>query len=185
MEKSKKWSVRDLCFIGVFVAIIAVLAQVSIPMPGGIPMTLQTFAVPLAAIVLGWKKGMIAAVVYILLGAAGAPVFTQFSGGLARVIGPTGGFIFSFPIMAFIVGFGAERCREFKGIKPLWLATALALGSIVNLSMGMIHLSILNQITLAAAFSAAVAPFILLEVIKMALAFVVGPQLWRLLQKIM
>ncbi len=73
--------IRDICYIALFTALIAVLAQISIPLPGGVPLTLQTFAVPLAGLVLGSKRGTIATAVYVLLGAVGVPVFAGFSVG--------------------------------------------------------------------------------------------------------
>ena len=91
--------VKDICYIALFTALIAILAQISIPLPGGVPLTLQTFAVPLAGLVLGSKRGTIATVVYVLLGAVGVPVFSNFTVGLGIVLVLTGGFIVSFPLM--------------------------------------------------------------------------------------
>ena len=65
-----KFSVRDICYAGLFAAVIAVMAQISIPMPLGVPMTMQTFAITLAAVVLGSKLSAIASLVYLALGAA-------------------------------------------------------------------------------------------------------------------
>lgn len=104
-------SVKDLCAIGMFVTIIAICAQISIPMPIGVPMTLQTFAIPLAGAVLGVKNGLIATLVYIALGAIGAPVFTGFAGGAGVLFGRTGGFIFGFPFMAIAAGIGSRSLQ--------------------------------------------------------------------------
>jgi len=178
----KKLTIRDLCFIGIFVAVIAVLAQVSIPMPLGVPLTLQTFAVPLAAIVLGAKKGCIAAIVYMLLGAFGAPVFTGFGGGLHRITGPWGGFILSYPFMALIIGWGADR-HDGSRRGHVLLAVCLLLGSLLNLSMGTVQHSFVNEISLLASFASAFAPFIIVEMLKMAMAFVAGLQIRRILER--
>ena len=80
MQKSKI-SIQDICSIAIMTALIAVMAQISIPMPLGVPMTMQTFAITLAGIVLGSKRGALSAIVYLLLGAVGVPVFAGFSGG--------------------------------------------------------------------------------------------------------
>lgn len=85
-----KLSIQDLCSIALCTAVIAVMAQISIPMPLGVPMTMQTFAITLAAVILGAKKGSIAALVYILLGAVGLPVLAGFTGGIQYFAGPTG-----------------------------------------------------------------------------------------------
>ena len=63
------FSVRDICYSGLFAAVIAIMAQISIPMPGGVPMTMQTFAITLAAVVLGAKLSTVSSVIYLLLGA--------------------------------------------------------------------------------------------------------------------
>ena len=68
MNQNSKFSVRDICYAGLFAAVIAVMAQISIPMPLGVPMTMQTFAITLAAVVLGSKLSAIATLVYLLLG---------------------------------------------------------------------------------------------------------------------
>ena len=73
MNQNSKFSVRDICYAGLFAAVIAVMAQISIPMPLGVPMTMQTFAITLAAVVLGSKLSAIATLVYLLLGAVGGP----------------------------------------------------------------------------------------------------------------
>lgn len=106
----------DLCMIGVITAVIVIMAQISIPMPLGVPMTMQTFAITLAGIVLGSKKGAITSLIYILLGAIGVPVFANFNGGYQLLVGPTGGFIISFPIMAYIIGLGIEYKNRFKDV---------------------------------------------------------------------
>ena len=93
------FSVRDICYSGLFAAVIAIMAQISIPMPGGVPMTMQTFAITLAAVVLGAKLSTVSCVIYLLLGAVGVPVLANFSGGFDKFIGPTGGFLISFPLM--------------------------------------------------------------------------------------
>lgn len=100
-----------------FAAVLAVMSQIAIPMPSGVPMTLQTFAVALAGAVLGWKLGALSALVYLLLGAAGVPVFSGMSGGLGVLLGKTGGFIFGFIFMALLCGLGAAQ--KNKGIRGI------------------------------------------------------------------
>ena len=79
-----KFSVRDICYAGLFAAVIAVMAQISIPMPLGVPMTMQTFAITLAAVVLGSKLSAIATLVYLALGAVGVMAATQNQRQLRR-----------------------------------------------------------------------------------------------------
>ena len=130
--KKSKMSVRDICYAGLFAAVIAVMAQISIPMPMGVPMTMQTFAITLAAVVLGSKLSTISSLIYIIMGAVGLPVLANFSGGFDKFVGPTGGFLLSFPLMAFIIGWGAEHRKDFKGAYVI----ALVVGTVVNYVVG-------------------------------------------------
>jgi len=171
----KKTSVRDMCLIGFFAAIMAICAQISIPMPYGVPMTLQTFAIPLAGVVLGAKRGTIATMLYVLLGAVGVPVFSGFMGGLSRVLGPTGGFILSFPIMAFCAGIGARYRQSLATYKKtLVLITSLVVGTSLNYMCGMVFFSLVTSNNLLLAFTYCVLPFIPVDTIKMALVVVLG-----------
>lgn len=108
---------RSLVYIAMFTAVMAVLSQIYIPMPTGVPVTLQTFAVALTGAVLGWKKGMCSMVVYILLGMVGVPVFSGFGGGISHLLNYTGGFIYGFPFLAGLCGAAQEtRNRVVGGI---------------------------------------------------------------------
>lgn len=172
-----KLTVKELCQIGVFTAIITVLAQISIPMPYGVPMTLQTFAIPLAGVVLGAKKGTITATVYVLLGALGIPVFAEFTGGLGIVFGATGGFILSFPILALLAGMGSGKNNI------LWLSSGLISGAVINYLCGMLMFSAVTGYGLDIAFTACVLPFIPTSIVKMVLVGVIGTKCKRILVK--
>lgn len=168
MQESKM-KIQDICSIAVMTAVIAVMAQISIPMPMGVPMTMQTFAITLAAVVLGAKRGGLATLIYVLLGAVGIPVFAGFSGGIQNIMGPTGGFIISFPIMAFLIGLGMKY-RKKKGMFLLFLV----IGTVSNYVIGVIMFCIIMNSSVAAAMAACVIPFIPTAVIKAVLASVLG-----------
>lgn len=108
--------IRRITLIALFAAVISVLAQISIPMPSSVPITLQTFAVAFAGCCLGWKAGSVSVFVYIALGAAGLPVFASFRGGIAVLTGATGGFIAGFLPLAALCGLGASMRRKAAGI---------------------------------------------------------------------
>ena len=91
-----------LTLSAVFTAVIAVCSQISIPLPVGIPITLQTFAVALCGFTLPLPCALASIGVYIALGAVGAPVFSSFGGGIGVLIGKTGGFIFGFIAMTLL-----------------------------------------------------------------------------------
>lgn len=169
----KKLSVRDLCLVGVFVALTAVMAQISIPMPLGVPMTMQTFAISLAGLLLGARKGFAAGLVYVLLGAVGAPVFAGFRGGLGALLGPTGGFLLSFPLMAWLIGLGAEK-RASRKMAPVW---GLLAGTSANYLCGMLLYAALTQNSLGTAFFACVLPFLPTAAVKAAAAWALGVKL--------
>ena len=82
MRRESRLSVTDVCYIAIMAAVTAVLAQIAIPMPMGVPMTMQTFAVTLCGILLGSRKGAVSMVIYLLIGTAGVPVFSAFTGGV-------------------------------------------------------------------------------------------------------
>ena len=169
---NSKTSVKDLCSIAIMAAVTVVMAQIAIPMPLGVPMTMQTFAVTMAGVILGSKKGGMSILVYVLLGAIGVPVFAGFSGGIQNLIGPTGGFIISFPIMAYVIGLGVEM-RKKKGMFTLMLI----LGTVLNYVVGVIMFCVVMESSVMTALSACVIPFIPTAIIKAVLASVLGLQI--------
>jgi len=172
-----KFRALDVCFIAVFVAVIAALAQVTVPLPLGVPLSLQSFAVALAGAVLGAKKGSIAVLVYLVLGAVGAPVFVGFGGGFHRIIGPWGGYLLSYPLFAFSAGFGADKNRKF----PLFFG--LLIGTALNLTMGTLQLAFVNSLSLRDAFLAGMLPFIAGDMLKLVAVFFITPPLRTVMQK--
>lgn len=122
---------RDIAQIAVFAALIAALTLPgAIPIGSiGVPITLQTLGVLLAGAILGPRKGTLAVVVYVALGAIGLPIFAGGTGGVGILIGPTGGFLFGFILSAFVVGWLTARLLPRY---PFWLALALtAVGGIL------------------------------------------------------
>ena len=98
-------NVRGITYIALFTAVICMISQLpGIPLPGGVPMTLQTLIIPLAGIVLGPADGFIAALLYLILGMIGLPVFSGFTAGIGILMGATGGFLVSFPLMPLLAG---------------------------------------------------------------------------------
>ncbi|MFV0440859.1 MAG: biotin transporter BioY [Lachnospirales bacterium] len=170
-------SIKDMCLIGVFAAVICALGQISIPMPYGVPMTLQTFAISLAGVVLGAKKGFFASLIYVLLGAVGLPVFAGFVGGLGVVFGATGGFILSFPIMAWITGVASDFNNKTI------LVIGVVLGILINYLCGMFMFTFVTGNPLSVAFTACVLPFIPTSIIKAFLAVFLGLYLKTLLKR--
>lgn len=102
--KHHKFSVRDIVMTGMFAAFLAVISQLAIPMPSGVPVTIQVFGIALVGTILGSGQGAMAVLVYILIGAVGAPVFANFQGGLQVITSTAGGYIIGWPFMAALCG---------------------------------------------------------------------------------
>lgn len=175
--QNRKMSVHELCTIGIFAAMISIFSPISIPMPYGVPMTLQTLIIPLTGVILGKKRSALAATVYILLGAFGLPVFSSYTGGLGIILGPTGGFILSFPLMAFVSGIGAERGGIFR------LFLGLLAGTLINYLCGMVVYSFVMAKDMYTAFITSVLPFIPVTIIKIILSGILGIKCRDLLRK--
>ncbi len=169
------FNIREICLIGLTTAIICIVAPLSFPLPSGIPMTLQTFVITIAAIVLGAKCGAIATLIYVLLGAIGLPVFSNFTGGWQTIVGPTGGFILSFPIMAYLIGLGIDYRSRYK----FSLFLGILLGNVVNLILGTIVFCFLGKISFLTGITTCVLPFLPITIIKMVLAFIIGLKVKR------
>ena len=104
----RKFTTREMVRVGMFAAVLAVISQISLPMPTGVPITIQVFGVALVGAVLGSRLGTTATLVYVLLGAIGLPIFANFSGGISSIVGVTGGYIWAWPIMTWL----AESVRK-------------------------------------------------------------------------
>jgi biotin transport system substrate-specific component len=125
-----KLSVRDMAMAALFAALLAVSGRFEINI-GPAPITLQTMVVMLAGSVLGPRLGAISMVVFIALAAAGAPVLAGGTGGLARLAGPTGGYIFSWPLAAIVIGVLVRKLSA-KGGPAVWkVALAHIVGGIL------------------------------------------------------
>ncbi|GGA10441.1 hypothetical protein GCM10011333_11500 [Sediminivirga luteola] len=147
----------DLALIGVFAALIAVLAFAP-PIPvgnAGVPITLQSLGVALAGLVLGPWRGFAAAGLYVTLGLLGLPILAGFSGGLGVLAGPSAGYLLAFPFTALLAGLGARAV--VRRSRPRWwipLLFLVALGASVLCThvLGIAGMSVNLGVTLAEAF---------------------------------
>lgn len=175
MEKAKPTAFKtlDMVYIALIVALIAACSWVSIPT--AVPFTLQTFAVFCAVGLLGGKRGTIAVVVYILLGLVGVPVFAGFKGGIGALFGVTGGYIIGFIFSALIYWL----ITKLFGDKTMVMAIAMLIGLLVCYVFGtawfvFVYAKDSGSIGFAAALGWCVAPFIVPDIIKIALAIFVS-----------
>lgn len=159
-------------------AIIAILAQVTIPLPL-VPITGQTLAIGLVVTILGLRLGTLSVIVYILIGTVGIPVFSGMTGGLGIVVGPTGGYIVGFLPSAILMGL---YMKKFGVTIPHVIVANLA-GMVVTLAFGTVWLKVIADLTWSAAFMGGVAPFVIVGVIKAVLAAWFGVVVRRRLEK--
>lgn len=168
-------------YAGLFAAVLTVLSQIAIPMPGAVPLTLQTFGVALCAYVLGWKLGTISYLVYFLLGIVGVPVFSNFTGGIGKLFGTTGGFLVGFFFLSVGCGLYSHYRRTWKMRKhePLFSILAGLLGLILCHLLGILHVSLLTKISFSESFLLASAPYLLKDLLSIVAACFLAKPLRR------
>lgn len=180
-EKSKKVptnsKIKDIVFIGISAALIAVCSWISIPLPT-VPITLQTMGVCLIAGLFGLKRGTLATAVYIALGALGVPVFSGFTGGVGIILGQTGGYIIGFIFTALIVGLASDK---FKG-RLLPLILSMVIGILVCYAFGTVWFAVVyaksnEPASLLTILGWCVFPFLLPDAVKIAVAAVLANRL--------
>ncbi len=168
-----------------FAVLTAAAAQVSIPLPfTPVPLTLQPMVVLLGGAVLGARLGMAAQVLYLLAGIAGLPVFAAspvLPQGVLRLLGPTGGYLMSYPFAAFVAGWLAERGLDRRYITSV---LAMACGLALIFACGVLWLAFLarSPIGLGAALRAGLYPFLPVDVFKLLVAAAIMPGLWRVIR---
>jgi biotin transport system substrate-specific component len=168
--------------VALFVALTAAAAQVSIPLPfTPVPLTLQPMVVLLGGAVLGARLGMSAQILYLVLGIAGLPVFAAspvLPQGALRLMGPTGGYLMSYPFAAFLAGWLAERGLDRRYLTSL---LAMACGLAVIFFGGVMWLAFFARpaVGLDGALRTGFYPFIPLDVFKLLVAAGITPALWR------
>lgn len=160
----KRLSVKNMILVGLFGALTAVGAWVTIPLPfTPVPVTLQVFLVLLSGAVLGAYFGALSQIVYVLLGAVGLPVFSGAKGGIGVLFGPTGGYLLGFVIGAYFVGL-LIQAKEKPGY--FYVLCAMMGGVLFIYLAGYLQLMLITKMDYRAAFVAGVMPFIGFDVVK-------------------
>ena len=166
---SKKFTTIELTHIALFAVLIAVCSWITIPT--AVPFTMQTFGVFCALSMLGAKKGTIAIVVYILMGAVGVPVFSNFQGSMGALFGLTGGYILGFLFMGLTYGSIMKFTKSCKGCHVM----ALMISQVVCYAVGtlwfvQVYSKQVGDIGIASALLMCVIPFIIPDLIKLFMA---------------
>jgi biotin transport system substrate-specific component len=180
--QGRKWSIT-LCAVLVGVVAFTLAARINLPV-WPVPVTLQSFAVALVAAVVGMKIGVASVALYLLAGALGLPVFAA-GGTINYLVGPTGGFLMGFLAQAAIIGYAADHGATQR---PFVLFASMMLGNLTMFAVGFAWLVLMAGAQwvdqgnmFASAFSKAVQPFVIWDVLKMALAALGVSGAWVLL----
>jgi biotin transport system substrate-specific component len=162
-------------------ALTAVAAQIAIPLPfTPVPFTFQPMVVLVGAAALGSRRGMASQMLYLALGLVGLPVFAASPAlpqGIARLLGPTGGYLMSYPVAAFVAGYLAERGFDRRYTT---FVLAMAVGLSLVFAGGVAWLTVIQPAhSVGAALAAGFYPFVLADLVKLFVAASVMPALWR------
>ena len=149
---------------GVMAAVICVISLLQLPLSTGVPVTFQVFAVALAGYILGWARGSVAVLIYMAVGLVGVPVFSGYMGGFSVFLGPTGGFVWGFVLLALFSGLGKDKRAAislFFGVLGLLLCHAA----------GVVHYRFVMGCGIGAAFLTVSLPYILKDIALVAEAY--------------
>ena len=168
-EKNKKISTSTMAVVALMTAVLCVLAPFSIPI-GPIPISLATFGLYLSVIILGRKRALSVCLLYLLIGFIGLPVYSGFSGGPARLLGPTGGYLIGYVFLTYIAGIIVDKFP-----KNQWLCLlGLVIGTAVCYIWGTGWMAYQMQLDFVEAVMIGVVPFLAGDVIKITTAVWIG-----------
>jgi len=160
---------QKIALTGILAAVICILSPFSVP-AGAIPISLATFAIYIAACTVNTRSSVSAVIIYILLGAAGLPVFSSFQGGFHIITGVTGGYIIGYIPCALIIGLLINKYENKKFI----YAVSLVLGTVACYTIGTAWYMIQTNSSFTAAVSVCILPFIIGDIIKISAASALG-----------
>lgn len=180
LQNAKHSNIQQMTLVGLMTAVICILAPFSVILPfSPIPISLGTLAIHLTAAILGMKRSIISVTLYLLLGLAGLPVFTGFTGGIGRLLGPTGGYLIGYLFIALVCGYFTDKW----GNRMLPNLLGMVLGTVICYAFGTLWLSHQANLSLTAALSTGVLPFIPADIIKLILAATISYQIRKRLKK--
>lgn len=180
MMEKQQFQTKDLTMIGLMAALTCILGPLSVSLPfTPVPISFTNLAIYFTVMVIGWKKGTISYLIYLLLGAVGLPVFSAFSGGIAKLAGPTGGYLIGFIFLALISGFFVEKSHG----NPMMCVIGMILGTAVTYLFGTVWLCQQMHLTFVQGLYAGVIPYLPGDAVKIAAGVVVGSTVRKSVQK--
>ena len=166
-----KNNLKKYLLVALMAAVISIIAPISIVIPlSPVPISLGTFIILLNVFVLGGKYGTISTLIYILLGFIGLPVFTGWTGGVSKVLGPTGGYIIGYIWLSFVTGLFVDK--HYSNVALCFVG--MIIGTLLLYIFGTIWLANVTHMTFIEALFAGVVPFIVGDIVKMVLASIIG-----------
>lgn len=175
----QRFSTKDLVLTGMFTALLCVMAQITIPIQP-IPFTLSLFALFLIGALLQPRYAFLAALVYLLLGAFGVPVFANLRGGLMALTGPTGGYLMAYPLMTLVTALFGQFGKKHRMIA---LTTGMLLSLLLCYLIGTLWFTFITGKTLYVALTLCVFPFVPFDILKIVLAVSVSLLIRKALMK--
>ena len=177
--KNKKLTTYQMAVTALMAAALCVLGPLSVPI-GAIPISLSNFVICLTAWLLGPKFGTLSVAVYLLIGLVGVPVFSGYGAGIAKLAGPTGGYLVGYLLLAFIGGLFIEKSKG----QPVISGIGLVLGDAACYVLGTIWFMVLTGLDLPTSLTYCVIPYLPGDVIKIVLASLLTIQLDKRMPKI-
>ncbi len=162
-------NLRRMVFASLLAALAGVGAYIHIPI-GPVPITLTTLFTLLAGLLLGSRWGFMSMGLYVLVGAIGMPVFAGGRGGVAHLLGPTGGYLFGFILAAWLTGLISERFRDLLA----WQVLAIVAGSLAIYVLGVPWLKVFSQMTWTRSLMVGMIPFLAGDAVKAAAAVILA-----------
>ena len=174
----KKSAIFNMTSCALMAALMCVLCPVSVPI-GPIPISLSILVILLTVYVLGTWRALVSYTVYLLLGAVGMPVFSGFQGGLAKLAGPTGGYLAGFWLMILVAGIIMEKGKRNLLVTILGMLVGVA----IDYAVGTAWFVFQTESTVVHALDVCVYPFIPFDVAKIVIAVLLGRVVYQGLQK--
>jgi biotin transport system substrate-specific component len=175
----KNLKTKEITLCALFASLTAILSQITIPI-GPVPINMAHLSVFLAAGLLGSRLGALSQLTFVLMGAAGLPVFSGFNGGLTRIAGPTGGYIISYVVSAYVIGWILERFGK-RTVKAL--AISILAGWLVTYAFGTLWFTYITHTSFTAALSLCVIPFLPGDLLKTCIIIILVRRLYSVFQR--
>ena len=180
MNEKNFFNLKDMVIMALFAALTCVLAPLAVPI-GPVPISLTNLVIYFSLYVLGWQRATITYIVYLLLGLVGLPVFSGFSGGVGKLLGPTGGYLIGFIFLAAIAGFFVEKFPA----KIYMHVVGMIIGMAICYIFGTAWLAGQLGMSFVAALGIGVIPYLPGDTAKIIIAIIAGPQIRKAVSRFM